>query len=164
MIDIALAFVLKGESYFINLDPTAARSVSIVGTSRAWHFAPKSLGAWKAIPGDVDGNGKPDILVGVNKKTHNIKQTHRTLFVYEFDGKEVKPKWLASTLGRELVDFQTVNQRIYAVEMLIYGGFAVAEYKWRGFGLQKLRDIAKGTMVQLVSANEAKIDGKEVKW
>jgi hypothetical protein len=48
--------------------------------------------------------------------------------------------------------------------MLLKGGFAVAEYKWRGFGLQKVRDIAKGTTVHLVSAKEATIDGKNVKW
>ncbi|MEQ1934524.1 MAG: hypothetical protein ABL962_11725 [Fimbriimonadaceae bacterium] len=164
MIDIALVVVFQGHSFSLSLNPLNARAVSLQGQGKTWDFAPKSLGAWKVLSGDIDGNGKPDILVGVNKKTHNIKHRHKTMFVYEFDGKEVKPKWLASTLGRELVDFAAGTKRVYTVERLLKGGYAVAEYKWRGFGLYKLRDIGQGKTVQLINAHEAKIDGREVKW
>jgi hypothetical protein len=164
MIDFALLVLFRGNSYTLSLDLKADKSVSLKGQGKSWTFAPKSLGAWKVLCGDVDGNGKPDVLVGVYKKTHYIKHPHKTLFVYEFDGKEVKPKWLASTLGRELVDYVAGPLRVYTVERLLKGGYGIAEYKWRGFGLFKLRDIGTGKKVRFNGPSKATIDGKEVKW
>ncbi len=59
---------------------------------------------WKLEVADVDGRGQA-IVVGVNKKTHNLPFPHRTLFLYSFNGQELKRKWTGSTMGRPLLDF-----------------------------------------------------------
>ncbi|GAA3657721.1 hypothetical protein [Flavivirga jejuensis] len=90
--------------------------------------------------GDVDNNGKDDILVGVIKTTRFDSTMSKRLFIFKNYYGLVRPLWLGSSLGQELVDFKFVEDkkgaRIRSIEKEKSGKYLVAEYKWRKFGLK----------------------------
>lgn len=171
---VILAFQLEGASYSVGMRTTRAQTCVIDGPNKKhWEFAPKRLKPWKLRVGQVDNDRRIELLVGVFKRTHIVKGPHRTLFIYDFDGKEVRPKWRASSLGRDLIDFMPADfggPRVITIERGIDGIPVLAEWKWRGFGLYKICDLAHGEAVAFDSMPWppktviAKVDGKALKW
>src|SRR5690349_25085314 len=102
---ITLAVTIKGEAFTVEMRSSREPTCLLSNGKSEWTFAPKRLNPWQLRTGDVDGNGKMDLLVGVYKRTHIVPHPHKTLFIYEFTGDEVKPKWRASQMGRPLLDF-----------------------------------------------------------
>ena len=95
--------------------------------------------------GDVDGDGSMDALVGVIKKTRFHREEGRRIFIFkQVDGK-VRPLWLGSRLGAELVDFRFVDGCIRALETDGKGKYAVIDYEWKDFGPAFKRFIVKNT-------------------
>ncbi len=83
---------------------------------------------------DIDGNGSIDAVVGVFKSSRYFTTPSRRVFIFKnFNGK-VRPLWLGSRLGGELVDFAVVGSAIRAIEETDHG-YAVSDYTWKGFGL-----------------------------
>lgn len=171
---ITLAFTLKEQAYTVELRTSREQTCRIASGAKEWFFAPKRLNPWQLRVGEVDGNGKPEILIGVYKRTHLIPHPHRTLFIYEFDGEEVRPKWKASTMGRPLLDFAPAKlkagHRVITVEKRLDEKQVLTIWKWRGFGLIKLEEIGEGKSIQLEplpwpgETIVARIDGKTLKW
>ncbi|MBW1298841.1 nuclear receptor-binding factor 2 [Aquimarina litoralis] len=97
--------------------------------------------------GDVDSNGKDDILVGVIKTTRFDSIKGKRLFIFKNYKGYVRPLWLGSRLSKPLVDFKFVknNQGNYvrSIEREKSGKFLVAEYQWRRFGLEFKRYIKR---------------------
>lgn len=172
---ITLALTIKGEPYTLELR-TARDQTCLLSDKNGnkWPFAPKRLNSWQLRAGDIDGNKKIDFLVGVYKRTHLIPHPHRTLFIYEFNGEEVRPKWKASTMGRPLLDFAPAEleqgPRVITIERNIDNTEALTIWKWRGFGLIKVEELGTGKSIQLDELPWspknviAKIDGKTLKW
>ena len=59
--------------------------------------------------GDVDGNGVDDAVVGVIKKTRFHRELGRRLFIFKNYRGHIRPLWMGSKLGGELVDFRFVE-------------------------------------------------------
>jgi glycosyltransferase involved in cell wall biosynthesis len=102
-----------------------------------------------AASGDIivmlDGDGSMDALVGVIKKTRFHREEGRRIFIFkQVDGK-VRPLWLGSRLGAELVDFRFVDGCIRALETDGKGKYAVIDYQWKDFGPAFKRFIVKNT-------------------
>ena len=58
--------------------------------------------------GDVDGNGVDDAVVGVIKKTRFHRELGRRLFIFKNYRGHIRPLWMGSKLGGELVDFRVI--------------------------------------------------------
>lgn len=100
---------------------------------------------YRFCTGDVDGDGSTDALVGVIKKTRFHQEEGRRIFIFkQVDGK-VRPLWLGSRLGAELVDFRFVDGCIRALETDGKGKYAVIDYQWKDFGPAFKRFIVKNT-------------------
>ena len=59
--------------------------------------------------GDVDGNCVEDAVVGVIKKTRFHRELGRRLFIFKNYRGHIRPLWMGSKLGGELVDFRVVE-------------------------------------------------------
>ena len=110
------------------------------------------LGDWKLpypvyrfCTGDVDGDGSMDALVGVIKKTRFHREEGRRIFIFKQVDGHVRPLWLGSRLGAELVDFRFANGCIRALETNGKGRYAVIDYVWKDFGPAFKRFIIKDT-------------------
>lgn len=103
---------------------------------RAWR-------PWRLDVAEVDGNGRAELAIGVEKPTRNLPFDHRTLFVYTFDGERIHKKWLGSSLGRPLVDFAFgpapagEPQPLFTLETDPDRTVVLSRYAWSGFGFRK---------------------------
>lgn len=88
--------------------------------------------------GDVNGDGLPEIVVGVIKKTRYWRDEDKRLFIFKlFDGQLIRPLWLGSRLGCPIVTFRierdSMPARIISTEQC--GDSVVrAMYRIKGFG------------------------------
>ena len=127
---------------------------------------------YRFCTGDVNGDGSPDALVGVVKRTRFHHEMGRRIFIFKkVDGK-VRPLWMGSKLGGILQDFRVVEDGspktnephktnethkphkthktytpciIRALETTTDNRYVVSEYRWEGFGLAFDRFLIKNT-------------------
>ncbi|MBV9866949.1 MAG: hypothetical protein JO316_16475 [Abitibacteriaceae bacterium] len=125
----------------IVVDKSQSRVLSVWhGRTRLWQGVPQNRNPWKLMTADVDGDGKREIILGVYKSTRFIPHPHNCLFVYGWDGKQVYPKWLGSSLGKSFDDFMFANfkgsgmDNLVALETRSDGLKCVVAYSWIGFG------------------------------
>ena len=86
--------------------------------------------------GDVDGDGSIDAMVGVVKKTRFHRELGRRLFIFKNYRGKVRPLWMGSKLGGELVDFLFLEGGlIRALETGTNHLYAITDYRWEEFGM-----------------------------
>ncbi|MCR5453998.1 MAG: nuclear receptor-binding factor 2 [Bacteroidales bacterium] len=88
--------------------------------------------------GDVNGDGLPEIAVGVTKKTRYWRSEDKRLFIFKlYQGQLIRPLWLGSRLGCPIVTFRierdSVPARIVSTEQC---GDSIKQvmYRIKGFG------------------------------
>jgi hypothetical protein len=131
---------------------------------------PRRWKPWKLLTADVDGDGRRDIIVGVYKATRFFKQPHNCVFVYNWDGRRITPKWLGSSLSKRFSDFTFANMdgdradELIALETRRDGKKCVVVYSWAGFGFAPDWQRGAWTNAKIVSAVENQVlveaDGK----
>ena len=89
--------------------------------------------------GDLNGNGVNEIVVGVTKKTRYWEEGNR-LFIYKlYNGRLIRPLWLGSRLGGDILDFH-VNRSTKPAQIITTEDFkdsiVTAVYSLGGFGLR----------------------------
>ncbi|MGE5542415.1 MAG: FG-GAP repeat domain-containing protein [Bacillota bacterium] len=118
------------------------RRLTIVFSNRTPWTGLRDLHPWKAASGDIDGDGLPELLVGVWKQTRLDPVFDRRLFVYAWSEHGPAPKWLGSRLSRPFVDFEVEDVdgngdlELVALELERSGVFSARAYEWSGFGFQ----------------------------
>lgn len=93
--------------------------------------------------GDVDGDGSTDALVGVVKATRFYPEIGRRLFIFKNYHGLIRPLWMGSKLGGKLCDFRFADGRVRSMEAMNDSLYAVADYRWSGFGLVFERFVAR---------------------
>lgn len=94
---------------------------------------------FRCTTGDIDHNGRVDMLVGVIKQTRFDSTYAKRLFIFKNYEGRIRPLWLGSRLGQPLEDFRVVSLAngsfVWSIEKEKSGRYLVAEYAWEGFGL-----------------------------
>lgn len=130
----------------LSKDEGVSNSVHVYAVYRkvlvpVWKGVPKSLKAWKITAGDVDGDGRLDLGVGVYKKAKFHPVMAKRPFVYTWNGKAFVPKWLGSRLSRPFTDFVFADfpggPKLVSIEDTQDGRHELAVYKWDGFGFTR---------------------------
>ena len=100
--------------------------------------------------GDINGDGRTDVLVGVIKSTRYDPQVARRLFIFKvYKDRYIRPLWMGSRLSRPLVDFRFVHidgqPRVLTIERdTTPERYLMAVYRWRSFGLDFVAYHARG--------------------
>ena len=84
--------------------------------------------------GDVDGDGVEEALVGVVKSTRFYPEKGNRLFVFKNRDGRVRPLWMGSRLGEELVDFCVADGKLISIERCRNGQYNLDEWEWSRFG------------------------------
>ncbi len=97
--------------------------------------------------GDVNGDGTEEALVGVVKSTRYYPEEGRRLFIFKNFHGRVRPLWMGSKLGGQLVDFRFVADErnggvVRSLETTADHRFVVADYRWDHFGMSFVRFLA----------------------
>ena len=106
--------------------------------------------------GDVNNDSIPEIIVGTIKATRYDRNIDKRLFIFKItDDYYIRPMWMGSRVSQPLVDFSLKEQdpvsKIRTIEREQDGTYLVAEYRWRGFGLDFIEYIHRH-----ISIDEAK--------
>jgi hypothetical protein len=100
--------------------------------------------------GDINGDGRTDVLVGVIKSTRYDPQVARRLFIFKvYKDRYIRPLWMGSRLSHPLVDFRFAHidgqPRVLTIERdTTPERYLIAVYRWRSFGLDFVAYHARG--------------------
>lgn len=84
--------------------------------------------------GDVDGDNVEEALVGVVKTTRFYPEMGNRLFVFKNRDGRIRPLWMGSRLGEEIVDFCVADGRLVSIERCRNGQYNLDEWEWSRFG------------------------------
>jgi hypothetical protein len=92
--------------------------------------------------GDINGDGRTDILLGIIKKTHFEPQPEKRLQIVQIDEGRFRPLWLGSKVCYSLYDFKPVfskkTWKVVTLEKRPDSHYCIGFYKWQDFGLRLL--------------------------
>ncbi|MBU5436570.1 hypothetical protein KQI42_01040 [Tissierella sp. MSJ-40] len=97
---------------------------------------------WKISIGDIDGDGKDEISIGVYKKSPLHQVMTKRPFIYSFEDGKLEPKWRGSRLSRPFTNyiFSDIDKdgmdEIVSIEILEDNRKIINTYKWKGFGFE----------------------------
>lgn len=100
--------------------------------------------------GDLNGDGKDEIAVGVIKSTRFFKNKGKRLFIFQLNSyNHIRPLWMGSRAGSELIDFyierdsipaRVITQNEYAAQIfpdsISCDNFKGIRFKLGAFGLE----------------------------
>ena len=98
--------------------------------------------------GDLTGDGRPEILVGVIRATRYRPEPDKRLFIFKlYKGRKIRPLWLGSRVGLPLIDFKVERDSIPAMvhtwERDTDGTTVEVLYRHQGFGLKYVKTLSK---------------------
>lgn len=92
---------------------------------------------------DVNNDGIEDALVGVYKHSRFFPEPSRRVFIFKNYHGLIRPLWLSSRLGGELVDFTVDGNHLRAIEVMSQeGDYVINDYSWQGFGMGWTKCVA----------------------
>jgi len=118
-------------------------AVRVIGkdgkATEIWRDKNRGFSPWKLLITELDGDPLPEIALGVIKKTRHDTQFVKRLFIYDWTGSCLFPKWLGSSLALPLDDFTFIVSGKGKLRLLVTlesrpGGKLIRSYRWNGFG------------------------------
>jgi poly-gamma-glutamate capsule biosynthesis protein CapA/YwtB (metallophosphatase superfamily) len=105
---------------------------------------------WKIELLDVEMDGNPEIILGVNKSTRYDKNNENRIFVFNRDKDYIYPKWLGSKLAYPFIDFKTdKNGSLILLEKIADSEKGmITLYKWNGFGFNREKVIGEISIIE----------------
>ena len=100
------------------------------------------LKPWKITTGDIDGDGKCEVSIGVYKKAPFHQVMAKRPFIYSYENNNLVPKWRGSRLSKPFTDYDFCDidgdgiDEIISIEMLEDNKKVINTYKWEGFGFE----------------------------
>jgi hypothetical protein len=100
------------------------------------------LKPWKLALGDIDGDGKDEVSIGVYKKTRFHQLMAKRPFLYSYENNSLQPKWRGSRLSKPFIDYNFYDidgdgiDEIVSIEILEDSKKVINTYKWEGFGFE----------------------------
>ncbi len=92
--------------------------------------------AYQLDTGDIDRDGRTEVLVGLIKATTFDSTERKRLFILRIDDGQLRPLWLGSRVCQELVNFKVIkNGIVQTFEKDKNGSYTLGLYTWQGFGL-----------------------------
>jgi len=122
-----------------------------------WIDNNRQMNPWKILMCDVEGDGKPEVAVGVWKTAQFHPVFDNRLFIYAWEKEMIYPKWLGSRLSSPFVDFdfRDVNHdgitELIALEYQKDGLKRVMTYEWTGFGFRGIAILSKNLSIDSIS-------------
>ena len=116
------------------------------------------LNPWKLTSGDVDGDGRFEVAVGVYKKSRYDPVWAKRVFFYKLGKERLLPKWLGSRLSRRFDDFVLADldgdatHELVALERRPGGGHLLGVYRWHSFGFRWVGSSQKVRGAERLSA------------
>ena len=154
-----------GTTERIELNSELEKTLSVKhGKTILWQGIKKDWKPWKLDIADVDGDGKKEIVLGIFKATKFFPKPHNCLFIYDWTGEKVVPKWLGSSLGRPFTEFAFAEldaekgSELIALETTLDGKKTLAIYKWNGFGFTLEREKGVWQTAKILSVENGRIE------
>lgn len=130
------------------------------------------LNPWKVIAGDIDGDGKDEISIGMYKKSPFHQVMAKRPFIYSFENGKLEPKWRGSRLSRPFIDYNFYDidgddiDEIISIEILENNRKVINTYKWKGFGFEGYLESKDYEDIKELTIEEGKVyilikEGKE---
>ena len=95
--------------------------------------------------GDVNGDGKTDICIGIIKPTPFDPVLKKRLFIFQIDRGYIRPLWLSSRLVNPLEEFKVCYHKkrctIQAIERQTKDLYCIHEYRWESFGMSFIKEL-----------------------
>lgn len=138
-----------GKSETVDVDSMRTRTLEVrdgKGVTR-WRGVQNRVRPWRLETGDVDGDGRSEIALGVWKATKFFPRPHNCLSIYSWNGRACVPKWLGSGLSQPFTEFVFARldaaraDSLIALERGRNGRFSVAVYRWNYFGFDLIRRV-----------------------
>lgn len=114
-----------------------------------WRDRDRGFSPWKISTADIDGDSSQDICVGVYKKAKFHDEYANRLFIYNWDGNYMYPKWFGSRLSMPYLDFDFMDvdndgqSELISLEVEKDRKKRVMSYKWSGFRFWGYRVLIK---------------------
>ena len=113
-------------------------------TQKTYDESFQKVNPWKVQVCDVDGDGKPEVSLGVYTVAKYHPVYAKRPFLYEFKNHQLYPKWLGSRLSRPFDDYVFCDlsgdgkDELIASESTREGKKELDAYQWTGFGFESI--------------------------
>ncbi len=114
-----------------------------------WRDRDRGFNPWRIEVVELDDDPEPEIALGVYKKTRTDSHLARRLFIYDWTGYCLSPKWLGSRLALPMEDFRFIrpagakHHQLVALEQAPDTKL-IRKYRWNGFGFIAMETVAYG--------------------
>lgn len=112
-----------------------------------WRDKDRGFNPWRIEVVELDDDPEPEIALGVYKKTRRDHHLARRLFIYDWTGYSLSPKWLGSRLALPMEDFKFIksagkqHHQLVALEQTPDFKL-IRTYRWNEFGFIAIETIS----------------------
>jgi hypothetical protein len=123
------------------------------GREEIWRDRDRGFNPWRIEVVKLDDDPEPEIALGVYKRTRTDPHPARRLFIYDWSGYSLSPKWLGSRLALPMEDFRFIRPAGEKYHQLVTleqtpDSRLIRKYRWNGFGFIATETVASGTRNQ----------------